>query len=383
MITNTGKNIIAKYLLGQAPAYASYIAVGSGATPLSPEEDFQDYSNKTELDFEMFRVPITSRGYVTENGLSRIVLTGELPTEERYEISEVGVYSAGSNPAAAANDSRLLYAFTQNENWEYHSETSVASLPIIYEPLDGGAQDNVINQDPPVFQTNVDNRIFTNANRSERYEKCRFLNNIILIAGNDADLIVNEGTGRISTNPETFSNHIHITGIDIDLNKNSPADEIRLAFSVVNKDGDSLIVPEAVRILVEFSSTDALEEGEFARMEINLSDGEGYDFELNRYVVVSKKLEELITSPTFTWNAVDVVKIYCSVISDGSPSEDYYVALDAIRLENLSASNPLYGLVGYSVIKNNNAEAIIKSSNTTNLIEFRFAIDIMDVGNES
>jgi hypothetical protein len=39
--------------------------------------------------------------------------------------------------------------------------------------------------------------------------------------------------------------------------------------------------------------------------------------------------------------------------------------------------------VGYSVIKNNNAEAIIKSSNTTNLIEFRFAIDIMDVGNES
>ena len=34
MITNTGKSIIAKYLVGQAPAYASYIAIGCGPKPL-------------------------------------------------------------------------------------------------------------------------------------------------------------------------------------------------------------------------------------------------------------------------------------------------------------------------------------------------------------
>ena len=33
MITNTGKEIIAKYLMGTAPAYASYIAVGCGTKP--------------------------------------------------------------------------------------------------------------------------------------------------------------------------------------------------------------------------------------------------------------------------------------------------------------------------------------------------------------
>jgi len=33
MITNTGKTIIGKYLLGQAPAFASYIAVGCGPKP--------------------------------------------------------------------------------------------------------------------------------------------------------------------------------------------------------------------------------------------------------------------------------------------------------------------------------------------------------------
>ena len=54
MITNTGKTIIAKYLLGQAPAYASYLAIGCGATPLTTGDPLGNYSAKTNLDFEMF-----------------------------------------------------------------------------------------------------------------------------------------------------------------------------------------------------------------------------------------------------------------------------------------------------------------------------------------
>jgi hypothetical protein len=162
MITNTGKNILAKYLVGQAPAYASYIAIGCGPKPvlslscdikktsilnnvatITTSENIEnphgfsvgqkvivsnslksniddiylgyhtilsvpspitftyaltsldlteeilspmataslDFSDKTSLDFEMFRVPITSKGYVTENGQSKIVFTAELPTE--------------------------------------------------------------------------------------------------------------------------------------------------------------------------------------------------------------------------------------------------------------------------------------------------------------
>ncbi len=87
MITNTGKNIIGKYLLGQAPAYASFIAVGCGAKPLATVDAFGDYTAKENLDLEMFRVPISSRGFVNEGGISKIVLTAELPTEERYEIT--------------------------------------------------------------------------------------------------------------------------------------------------------------------------------------------------------------------------------------------------------------------------------------------------------
>ena len=144
MITDTGKSIIGKYLLGQAPAYASYIAIGCGAQPLDTADPYGDYSAKDNLDFEMFRVPISSRGFVNDSGTEKIVLTAELPTEERYEITEIGLYSAGSNPSAGAYDSKTVFAFTQGENWQYHTVSAATSIPTITEPLDDPLDDNVI-----------------------------------------------------------------------------------------------------------------------------------------------------------------------------------------------------------------------------------------------
>ena len=112
MITNTGKTIISKYMLGQVPAYASYLAVGCGKKPLATADPYGDYSSQENLDFEMFRVPISSRGIVNENGESKIVFTAELPTEERYEITEVGVYSAGSDPSVGIYGSKTLLSYS-------------------------------------------------------------------------------------------------------------------------------------------------------------------------------------------------------------------------------------------------------------------------------
>ena len=136
MITNTGKSIIGKYMLGQAPAYASFIAVGCGPTPLDTPDTPGDFSTKEALDFEMFRVPISSRGFVNEGGLNKIVLTAELPTEERYEITEIGLYSAGSNPSAGAYDSKTVFAFTTAENWQHHTASAATAIPSYSSPLD-------------------------------------------------------------------------------------------------------------------------------------------------------------------------------------------------------------------------------------------------------
>ena len=134
MITNTGKNILAKYLVGQTASYASHIAVGCGPKPLALESASADYSSKQSLDFEMFRVPIISRGFVDESGVSKVVLTAELPTQERYEITEVGIFSGASNPAAGSFDSKTVYSFSDSESWKYSSQGT--EIPSIYEPLD-------------------------------------------------------------------------------------------------------------------------------------------------------------------------------------------------------------------------------------------------------
>ena len=375
MITNTGKNILAKYLLGQAPAYASYIALGCGAKPLASDGVLGNYSNKERLNFEMFRVPIISRGYVSENNITKLVFTAELPSEERYEITEVGVFSAGSNTSAGAYDSKAIYAFTQDENWEYHTTAAAISIPIIYEPLDGDLQNNVINRTEKVFQTNADNRIFTNQERYSKYERCRFFNNIVVIRGDVSNLSLTSGNIVVNLGSE----HIHLTGANLDFNRNSPTDEIKLAFTVINKDAQSGAVPDNVKILVEFASTDVHNTGEWARFQVNLDNGVGvgqHDFINNRYVVATKELQGLYKSSGFTWSQVDVVKIFACVTDGGSVSDDFYVCLDAIRLENNSTANPLYGMSGYSIIKNLGAQPIIKLANTTNYLEFRFALDV-------
>jgi hypothetical protein len=332
----------------------------------------------------MFRVPISSRGFVNENGIDKIVLTAELPTEERYEITEVGLYSAGSNPSAGAQDSKTVFAFTQGENWEYHTATSSVAIPVISVPLDAN-DDDIINATGTangVFQTNADNSIFYNTDRVSRYERPRFLNNTILMQGDDSDLSIDGGgSGGVDHFVVDSGNHIHLTSPNVDFSQNSPLDELRFAFSLVNRDGTSAANPDTVRILIDFAATDSNSPSTYARFEINIEDGvDGYDFSTNRYFVVSKQLQELYKSQNFTWNAVTVVKIYVSIFDSLSggyfPTSDYYIALDALRLENIATVNPLYGLTGYSVIKNDNATAIIKSPNTNNYVEFRFSIGV-------
>jgi len=384
LITNTGKTIIGKYMLGQAPAYASFLAVGCGPTPLETGDVADNFATKENLDFEMFRVPISSRGFVNEGGINKIVLTAELPTEERYEISEVGLYSAGSNPSAGAYDSKTVFAFTTGENWQHHTASAATAIDTVTAPLDDPEDDNVIAIADSVFQTNADNSIFYKSSRANRYERCRFLNNVILIQGDDSDLTVSEDSGPTLDHfvIEEGSNHIHLTGANIDFTRNSPIDELRLAFSLISKNGNSSAIPETIRILVDFASTDTTT-GEFARFEAEINHGSSgnlensiADFETNRYFVISKQLQELYTSANFTWDAVTVVKIYACVIDSGVPSENYYIALDAMRLENIATVNPLYGLTGYSIIKNDNAETIVKSPNTSNYVEFRFSIGV-------
>lgn len=382
MITNKGKDIFGKYLVGTAPAYASYIAVGCGAQPnpsgyTVTSQDKTNWPQKNALDFEMFRVPIISRGFIEDDlGRAQVVFSAEIPTTERYEITEVGIYSAASNPSAVGYDSRTLYAFTREEQWKFNE----ALLNTVDSPLDNMDSSNDMtleNRAYPVIQTYATNRMFRNL-RISRSEQSRYLNNMIMLSSNFSNLSGSTVGATSITGKDKIS-----LATSLDLSKNSPLDELRLALSVVDVDGTNGVAPYSARVVVEFTTVD--NSGSF---RINFDTPAG-DLTDSRYTVITRTLGQGQVIGDFIWSAVNNVNVYGSVVDssgnviteevNGEDYPLYYIAIDALRLENTSSQNPLYGLTGYTIIENTEngiSRPIVKLPNTSAMIEFRLGVGV-------
>lgn len=370
MITNTGKAIIAKYMLGQIQDYASYIAVGCGPKPLESgvdEFNFESYSTKQNMDFEMFRVPVISRGLITENGLSKIVLTAELPTENRYEISEIGVFSAGENASNGSAQSRSLFTFSEGESWVYDS----ASPLLVTVSADDDSGNFNTSVGTGAFYINSDNPIFQSGNRPSRYERPRNMNSSILMPGNSSTMVNTDGELSFASGSTNIP--LRLNAASLNLDSYSTEDEIRLAFSVVNKDAAPVPLGEA-RVKINFKySVDGTDVASFDAIA-------DYDVDSNRYFVISKKIKDFAPSG-FSWESVKIVDIFVSTHEiDGDvvdeSSAEFYVALDGLRIENNQSNNPAYGMIGYSVLKTVDATTVLKKVNSSSYIEFRFALDV-------
>jgi hypothetical protein len=365
MITSTGKSIIAKYLLGQVPDYASYIAVGCGAQPLDLVDTLGDYSSKENLDFETLRVPIISRGLITENNVSKVVLTAELPTENRYDISEIGVFSAGSNPALGAFSSRFIYQFSGGEGWTYNAATPVLVTQSIADGT-GNIDQDIDGVSSGCFYLNSDNAIFDNGSRSEDYERPRNQNSSLLVTGAGSTPIV-------------------LTGTSLDLDNFSINDELRLAFSAVS----TSVVPVALgraNVTIEFAYS-ADPNATKATFTAEVSATGGID---KKYFVDSMTLKQIaatatansVAVPDFSWAAVKVIRIYANAYTttagtiSTTPTDEFYIMLDGLRIENAQTNNPAYGMIGYTVVKTDQAVTITKNVNNPAYIEFRFALDV-------
>jgi hypothetical protein len=328
----------------------------------------------------MVRVPIISRGYVyDDDGKPNIVFTAEIPGDQRYEISEVGVFSGKANPTAGNLDSRILYTFGESENWEFHAENSTLGIPLIVAPLNLEEIGNAISVEEKVFRTNSNNPIFNGPIRLDRQERPRFLNRAMLLRGDLSFLETVSGGGlQVKQVSGLYTaGHIHLNGTSLNLDKQSSEDEIRMAFSIINKDELENINIGSVKIMIEFADSDSNAPENYARFHVDISSPTP-SFDSNRYFVVKKKLSELETSSGFTWSSVSSVRVYVTVIQQGQvvPSDKFYVSIDGVRLQNTTSFNPLYGLTGYTIVKTGDGRPIIKSANTSNFIEFRFGMDV-------
>ena len=373
MITNDGKELISKYLLGQAPEYATHISIGSGAIPLDLNDTSPSASilqAKTVMDFETARVPITTKGFVDDNGITKLAFSAELPKENRYDITEVGLWSAGGNNLAINSDSRMIFNFS--ESWQIH-DTTIRSIEFFDNIGSGGdidilAANPSLTEDRPIFSASSSNITLRTSERLARKEGPRYLNTKIFMRGDTSEITGAAGSWAATSS----STHIHLNGINFLIGNNGPSDKLKLAFSLIDQASVGNGVPDQVKILVEFYRNEVTTTRGFAKAEIDIA---GSEFTNNRYHVAEIPISELITSDDFSSGEIRIARIFVSIVDSGSPSDDWYVALDGFRIDNTSTTNPLYKMVGYSIVKID-GNPIIKFQNTNNYIEFRLSLGL-------
>ena len=469
MITNKGNQIITKYLLGQSPEYAAYLAIGVGAEPLDTSETDSSSPSKESLDFEAFRVPIISRGLVSDNivadidswvqsaGLvtvetssqhgikpgdsvelaftlsssansiregtyiidtttsntvtypqsftsasatpvswfssasasdtatiaydrERIIFKAQLPSDQRYQMTEIALYPAASNSLALNYDSKTFAGFLTTEGWTYHnvsaslveSDNAISFTTVsiadtfgnvgsatFLEPLTGSAANALF--------VNSNNEAFTFYERKNRYENTRFYNRCLIVPGN----MTTFGGDAMTISGQ--QKYVFNSSLRLNLSQNSPDDYVKFALSVISNEVDASTPPSKTRLRFEFLDTTS---GDAAVATELLSAG---DLTASRYVIISKQIKDFDAGSDFSWARVDGINIYAQTLNSSGNYDGSYVAFDGIRIDNENTDNPLYAMVAYSRLKNNYdaAQPIEKTENSQGYVEYRFGVNIV------
>jgi hypothetical protein len=457
MITNDGKEVISKYLIGQVPSFATHLAIGCGATPLGPAGSVPNtVYGKQRLDFEMTRVPISSKGFVddsatvvitnkvlagnvatlttsavhniivgetvivsgvdstfngqyrvtatnaptnttfsyskianpvtsaavTPNGSAivsrtKISITAELPSDNRYDITEVGILSTGNNALAGQYDSRMIFNFTQG--WEQHG-TSISTPPTV--DIGAGSAIDIVTTNKAMY-VSTNNSLFQTTARKDRNEGPRHLNTTLLIRGDLSTI-----TGAINADWTASGDHIHINGINFDISGNNTSDIMKLAFSLIDRTATAMAASDNVKILMEFYRSEINTTNGYAKAQIYVP---GTTLDANRYYVAGFTPSQttdpsnptnlttlpyvrFYTAPDFSPTQIRTCRIFVAVTKSAAASTDHFIALDGFRIDN-TTENPVHKLAGYSIIKKD-GHPITKLANTNNYIDFRFALGV-------
>lgn len=372
MITNQGKQLLRKYLIGMTPAFATHISIGCGSDPLSDIDPVFDTGNidRSTMKFEMARAPIVSRGLVYENGVRKLAFLAELPITNRYQITEVGVWSGAKNLRAAQFDSKTLTSFdATSERWftitDFVSTSAIDIIPSGVCVLETGT----MQATGTVFSCPNDSDIWVNfEDRKTRFEAPRFYNSSILVRGNYTNITY---SGSVWTEGGTSNYAIETSSIGANMSKNSGDDEIRFAFSIAPISYGVGTLPDRVNIWLEFVNNFGSGVRKFAIAKASL-DTDTFD---SHYHVHTFLKSDFVIESGFSWSSINGIRLRTSLQDAGVVTGNWYVVHDGIRLENVTSDNPTYGLIAYTQVTTPDTLPALKTESTNNYIEFRMEVD--------
>lgn len=299
----------------------------------------------------------------------QVSFSAEMTDALRYDISELGIYSLGSNQFSDSGSSRMLLSFTQAEPWEYYDQSTELSTTIALGNGDGEndpVEKTVLPLVAPLFSSTTDS-FWGSTYRTLRQEKPRILDSALVLPGNLSDR-----TGFLIFT--STSDYITLSNPGVNLSRSSGSDEIRLAYSIINAVGTTTELPTAVYIMFEFVSSNGIDTAKIYFSESNPGLTIIYP---NRYGVLTSKVSEISVTEGFNWSNVTSVKVYSAIeVGGAAPVSHYAVVLDGLRFENTNTENPLYALTAYTLVNNAQADTIKKIANSNDLINFRIDLAV-------
>jgi hypothetical protein len=306
--------------------------------------------NYSGTDYNLFQFTATVYS-------KQISLTAEISESLPYDITELGVYSLGSDQFSTTQNSRSIFNFTENENWTYFDASAGENVALTYEPelsLPFGSN--------PVFCSSNDSFWTSDYFRNLRQEKPRILDKAIIVPGNMSDW---SSSGFFLTT----SDYLEIDNPGIDLSNCLADDKIVLALSIANADTTGAI-PNQYHVMLEFvpASGNGFAQIRFDYLGVATLSG-------NRYILLEKRVND--SGKVFQWKDPSSLKIYASIQTTGEvPTNKYAFVFDGLRLESSVSNNPLYALTAYTIVNNDTASKITKGANSKDLINFRLDLAI-------
>lgn len=430
MITDKGKQIIGKYLLGQAPEYAAYIAVGTGANPTSVWSTAEEVANEANrMQFEAFRVPVLSRGLVndtisilgtaidrTSNVVTITVNRHGLTVGDSVTVavpapndSESGTFSVTSTTSTTFTYDQTGSDFSTTEDFpvtyvkerlifkaqlppdQFYGMTEIALFPAANNQLALGYDSKPMAGFVPTEgwvlryseDTNLDyittsvvdiDGIITAASACYVHPNNDLFNNRTAPRFMNRSLLVPGSLTEFADDTCAIADgagRVQTGSLAFDFSKNSPYDEITLAMLVVPADVGT-DYPAKIRVRLDL--IDGFNGGRATAYRTMTS----WD---NDYFTVSWLISEFLTDTSpFNWSRITSVEVFVETLDEFDVYNETWMVLDGLRFDNTQTLNPLYGLVAYSEMDGetvgNVFQAVEKQENTQGYVEYRMGVSI-------